>query len=97
MPDNNDTLDESALVELLENEGYCCTRYTYPEGTYFVEHSHAVDKVEAVLKGRLRINLYGESVILAAGDYIYIPANTIHTAEVIGDAPVISIDASKSC
>jgi len=94
--DNSDTLTESAMVKLLEQEGYRCTRYTYPEGTYFVEHSHSVDKIEAILKGRFRINLYGQSVILTAGDYIYIPANTPHTAEVTGDESVVSIDAVKN-
>lgn len=94
--DNNDTLTEAALVKLLEKEGYRCTRYTYSEGTYFVEHSHSVDKIEAVLKGRFRINLYGQNIILTAGDYIYIPANTLHTAEVTGNESVVSIDAVKN-
>jgi quercetin dioxygenase-like cupin family protein len=39
--------------------------------------------------------MYGESIILTAGDYIYIPANTPHSAEVIGDESVVSIDAVK--
>jgi quercetin dioxygenase-like cupin family protein len=37
----------------------------------------------------------GESIVLAPGDYIYIPANTPHSAEVMGDESVVSIDAVK--
>jgi quercetin dioxygenase-like cupin family protein len=92
---SNEPLSEAALVNLLERLGYRCTRYTYPAGTYFPEHSHDVDKVDAVLKGRFKISLYGESVILMAGDYIYIPAKTTHSAEIIGNESVVSIDAVK--
>lgn len=94
-PDKDGTLSETALVNQLEKQGYRCTRYTYPQGTYFAEHSHPVDKIDAVLKGRFKINMYGESIVLTAGDYIYIPANTPHSAEVIGDESVVSIDAVK--
>ena len=93
--DKDGILSETALVNLLERQGYRCTRYTYPQGTYFAEHSHTVDKIDAVLKGRFKINMCGESIVLAPGDYIYIPANTPHSAEVIGDESVVSIDAVK--
>lgn len=93
--DSNEPLSETALVNLLERQGYRCTRYIYPERTYFPEHSHDVDKIDAVLKGQFKISMYGESVILTAGDYIYIPAKTTHSAEVIGNESVVSIDAVK--
>lgn len=92
---SNGPLSEAALVNLLEQQGYRCTRYTYSAGTHFPEHSHDVDKVDAVLKGHFKISLHGESIILMAGDYIYIPANTAHSAEVIGNESVVSIDAVK--
>jgi hypothetical protein len=38
--DKDGTLSETALVNQLEKQGYRCTRYTYPQGTYFAEHSH---------------------------------------------------------
>jgi len=88
-------LSETALVNRLEQQGYRCTRYTYPQGTYFVEHSHTADKIDAVLKGRFKINMCGESIVLTPGDYVYIPVNAPHSAEVIGDESVVSIDAVK--
>ncbi len=93
--DSKGPLSEAALVNLLERQGYRCTRYTYPAGTYFPEHSHEVDKIDAVLKGQFKISMYGESVILTAGDYIYIPAKTTHSAEVTGNESVVSINAVK--
>lgn len=93
--DSKGPLSETAMVNLLEREGYHCTRYTYPAGTYFPEHNHDVDKVDAVLKGQFKISMFGESVILAAGDYIFIPAKSVHSAEVIGSESVVSIDAVK--
>ena len=92
---SNEPLSEIALVKLLERQGYRCTRYVYPAGTTFPDHSHDVDKIDAVLTGQFKVSIYGESVTLAAGDYIYIPAKTTHSAEVTGNEPVVSIDAVK--
>lgn len=87
---------ESELYRHLTGLGYTCHRYTYPPGTVFPEHAHDVDKIDAVLSGRLRITMDGESAILQAGDYVYVPNGTVHRAEVVGDEPVVSIDAVKS-
>lgn len=89
-------LSETGLINKLEQMGYLCTRYTYPKGTFFPDHSHNTDKIDAVLKGQFKINMEGKSIILKAGDYIYVPMNTIHSAEVIGEESVVSIDAVKS-
>ena len=37
----------------------------------------------------------GKEFILGPGDMLLVPAGTIHTAEVIGNEPVISLDATK--
>ena len=37
----------------------------------------------------------GKKFILGPGDMLLVPAGTIHTAEVIGDDSVISLDATK--
>lgn len=86
---------ENELRKIFESEGYHCTTYTYPPGTVFPEHQHGVDKVDAVLAGRFRITIGDESVILNAGDYIYVPAGVNHRAEVVGDESVVSLDAAK--
>jgi quercetin dioxygenase-like cupin family protein len=86
---------ERALAEKLERRGYSVSRYVYPPGTYFPDHTHAVDKIDAVVSGRFRLTLEGESVVLEAGDSIEVPAGAVHSAEVVGDTSVVSLDAVR--
>jgi quercetin dioxygenase-like cupin family protein len=89
------SLTEEALRGKLEKLGYRVTRYTYPPGTYFPFHTHSVDKLDAVLSGQFRIGIRGESALLQAGDFVSVPANIEHEAEVVGSEPIISLDAVK--
>lgn len=82
-------------MRLLEGEGYEVAAYTYREGTVFPEHAHAQDKCDAVLEGTLRITVGGESYDLEAGDRLYVPAGTRHSAEVIGQKTVLSLDGTR--
>ena len=90
-------LTEARFCEKLNALGYDCKCYTYTPGTCFSEHTHPVDKIDAVLNGCFLIRLYGVEVVLEAGDWVVVPMNTIHSAEVIGNQDVISIDAVKLC
>ena len=53
------------------------------------------DKIDAVLAGRFRLVMQGRSAVLEAGDAIEVPGGVLHSAEVIGDSPVVSLDAIK--
>lgn len=86
---------EEALRARIEARGFCATRYVYPPGTYFPEHTHPVDKIDAVVSGRFRMTVEGAEVILEAGDSLAVPRETVHSAEVVGDAPVVSLDAIR--
>jgi quercetin dioxygenase-like cupin family protein len=88
-------LSETALRRKLERRGYQVTRYVYPPGTCFPPHSHTVDKIDAVLAGRFRLVMQGRSAVLEAGDAIEVPGGVLHSAEVIGDSPVVSLDAIR--
>ena len=79
----------------LEALGYRVTRYVYPAGTRFPSHSHDVDKIDGVLSGRFRMTLGEESLVLGAGDMLEVPAYARHSAEVVGDDPVVSLDAVR--
>lgn len=89
------SLSERSLRRKLEEEGYDVASYTYPPGTFFPDHRHGVDKKDAVLSGRFRIRMGGKAVVLEAGDVIEVPAGTVHSAEVLGDEPVVSLDAVR--
>jgi quercetin dioxygenase-like cupin family protein len=88
-------LTEEQLRRKLEGRGYQVTRYSYSAGTVFPEHVHAVDKVDAVVAGRFRMTMRGKVVVLEPGDCMVVPAGTVHSAEVVGDQPVVSLDAVK--
>ncbi len=94
-PERDGELTERALREKLERKGYRVSRYTYPPGTCFPDHTHGVDKIDAVLSGRFRLILEGEEAVLEAGDCIEVPRGAIHSAEVVGDEPVVSFDAIR--
>ncbi len=86
---------ESAIRQKLQARGYDVWRYVYSPGTVFPDHEHGVDKIDAVVSGRFRITIGGESVILEAGDAIVVPRGTMHRAEVVGNEPVVSLDATR--
>lgn len=86
---------ETALRQKLEQRGYCVTRYVYPPGTHFPEHTHGIDKIDAVVSGRFRMRMGGQEVVLEAGDSLAVPRGTVHSAEVVGEEPVVSLDATK--
>lgn len=88
-------LGEAAMRRKLEARGYSVTRYTYPPGTYFPDHTHGIDKIDGVLSGTFRMTLEGEEVVLGAGDCLAVPRGAVHSAEVLGDEPVVSLDATR--
>lgn len=86
---------EEKLKRRLELLGYRVSRYVYSPGTYFPDHKHSVDKIDAVVSGRFRMKMKNLEVILEAGDWLQVPAGTIHSAEVVGEGSVISLDAVR--
>lgn len=86
---------EQALRRKLEAEGYSVSRYDYPPGTRFPDHTHEVDKIDAVVAGRFQLILEGQTVVLGAGDWIAVPRRVVHSAAVIGNETVVSLDAIK--
>lgn len=86
---------EPALRRKLEARGYRVSRYVYPPGTVFPTHTHEVDKIDAVVSGRFRLSIRGEDIVLGAGDSLEVPRGVAHRAEVVGEEPVVSLDAVR--
>ena len=95
----NEALDgafsESALRRKLESAGYTVARYVYPPGTTFPDHVHDVDKIDAVVSGRFRLVVAGHLTMLGPGDWVEVARGVRHTATVVGDEPVVSLDAIR--
>lgn len=87
--------DEGQLRQRLEAMGYRVSRYVYPPGTAFPPHTHGVDKIDVVLSGQFEMTIQGESVILGRGDWLVVPRGVVHSAAVIGDQAVVSLDAIR--
>lgn len=94
-PEKDGELSEQAMRDKLVAMGYQVSRYVYTEGTVFPDHDHDVDKIDAVLAGRFRMSMHGEYVMLEAGDCLVVPRGVVHSAAVIGEQDVISLDAIK--
>ena len=93
--DSDGPLSEKRMMGLLDREGYEVAVYAYREGTVFAEHAHPQEKCDAVLEGILRITVAGAAYDLKAGDRLYLPAGTRHSAEVVGRKTVLSLDGTK--
>ena len=88
-------LNETNMRVKLETRGYAVHRYVYSPGTFFPDHTHAVDKIDGVLRGQFKMTMHGQSLVLTAGDCLAVPAGAVHSAEVVGDEAVVSLDAVK--
>ena len=92
-PQKDGTLSEAAMRRKLEQLGYRVTRYIYSPGTLFPTHTHSIAKIDAVLSGSFRITMNNDSVVLKAGDFVHVPEGVEHSAEVVGNEAVVSLDA----
>lgn len=96
-------LNETSMRNKLKSQGYSCTRYTFPPGTDFPDHTHSVSKKDSIISGQFRFAMYllfyymlGNEVILQPGDMVVVPAGVVHNASVVGKESVIFFDATKS-
>jgi len=85
-----------AMHQWLAAKGYVVTCYSYSPGTVFAAHRHQTDKIDAVLSGCFRIQIQGEVIDLGAGDWVSVPRGVLHSAAVVGDAVVVSLDAVRA-
>lgn len=86
-------LDEDRLRAKIEKQGYPkINRQVFPPTAEFPNHTHPVDKMQAVLSGRLRITTPNGRIVLGPGDMLLIPTPTRHSAEVLGATPVVSLE-----
>ncbi|MDJ0805787.1 MAG: cupin domain-containing protein [Gammaproteobacteria bacterium] len=94
-PQNDGALNEGNMRKKLEALGYQVNCYVYPPDTCFPEHSHSVDKIDGVLSGRFQMCMHDQTLVLEAGDCLWVPKGVAHSAEVLGDQAVVSLDAVR--
>lgn len=87
--------DSEVLKTRLRDEGYSVFQWSDAPGTKYGPHAHAEDQSHWILSGELELRVGHESYTLRAGDRDFLPANTMHSAVVLGDEPVTYLIGAK--
>jgi len=87
--------DAKLLRRQLEDEGYSVVQSSDAPGTKYGPHAHAEDQSHWIVSGELALRIGHETYTLRAGDRDFLPANTMHSAYVPGDIPVIYLIGAK--
>lgn len=69
--------------------------YQFSPGDKFPQHTHGQDKMDCIVSGQLSFEMFGETIILNAGDCLEVPKNVPHSASVYGSQPVVFMDATR--
>ena len=94
--DQEGDLTPDGLVRKLAVLGYETTPKTYRPGEYNADKRNPIDTIDAIVQGKLRVSLEGESRILHPGDCLFIPKGLVTSAEVVGDKPVICLEGTRA-
>jgi quercetin dioxygenase-like cupin family protein len=83
------------LKDRLRAEGYSVFQWSDAPGTKYGPHAHNEDQSHWILSGQLELRIGYENYTLRSGDRDFLPANTIHSAFVPGDEPVVYLIGAK--
>ena len=87
--------DAKTLRDQLEDEGYSVFEWSDAPGSVYGPHSHADDQSHWIISGELELTVGGETYTLRPGDRDFLPANTTHSAFVLGHEPVRYLIGAK--
>jgi len=87
--------DPQELKARLSHEGYSVFQWSDAPGTKYGPHAHAEDQSHWIVSGELELRVGYEIYTLRAGDRDYLPADTMHSAFVLGDQPVTYLVGAK--
>jgi len=84
---------EASLRHKVASRGYEVSTFAWPAGTVVPAQLQPRELIDGVVTGVMKITLDGESVILTAGDIVYVPRGAIRRVEVVGAHTAHCIDA----
>ena len=87
--------DVAELKSRLVDEGYSVFQWSDDPGTRYGPHAHPEDQSHWIVSGELELRVGHETYVLRAGDRDFLPANTMHSAFVPGDEPVVYLIGAK--
>ena len=78
------------LRHLLVVEGYSVYQWCDRPGIFYGSHKHDTDQSHWIVSGSLELTVQSVGTFqLNAGDRDFMPAQTYHSARVVGDEPVL--------
>ena len=79
----------SAVGGCVEGDRMMVALMRMPAGTHADPHAHPNEQWIFILEGTFRANVGGREVEAKPGSVVYIPADTVHSAQVTPDADVL--------
>ena len=95
-PESEGQFSPEGLLQKLAVWGYEAQARTLKPGEYHPDRRVQVDMVDAIVQGKLRISLEGESRTLTPGDCLFLPKGVVTSVEVVGDRPVVCLEALQA-
>ena len=83
------------LVRKLAVLGYETRAKTYWSGDYKSDQRVQIDTIDAIVQGKLKVSLEGESRILHSGDCLFIPKGLVTSTEVVSKNSVICLEGTR--
>jgi mannose-6-phosphate isomerase-like protein (cupin superfamily) len=84
---------ETAVQQKLEALGYEPLPRSNPAGAIVSARVHRRERAAAVLAGLLKVTIDDQSVILTAGDIVFVPSGAPRRIEAVGTSPVLCLEA----
>lgn len=95
--DKTEPPDSNELRKQMESEDFNVYQWSDSAGAVYLEHFHSNDQSHWIISGSLVLNLRDVGVfVLNAGDRDFMPANTYHSAKVLGDESVVYLIGEKN-
>lgn len=93
----NSNPNAEKLSSQMEQESFSVIEWSDDAGRAYGKHKHGEDQSHWIISGKLELTVedFG-TVVLEAGYRDFMPANTIHSAQVVGDEAVIYLIGVKN-
>ena len=92
----NEASDAAQMREIMVAEGYSVFQWSDRPGASYGVHKHSTRQSHWIISGVLELDVAGFGIVeLRPGDRDLMPANTGHSARVVGDEPVVYLIGEK--
>lgn len=95
--DKTEPPDSNEFRKQMESENYSVFQWSDSAGASYSQHFHSNVQSHWIISGSLELTIRDVGVfVLNAGDRDFMPANTYHSAKVLGDEPVVYLIGEKN-